>query len=474
MLMKTVKSLKPSDYNPRTITKDRLESLGRSLEKFGDLSGIVFNRRTGRLVGGHQRAKHLNPDWEITTRRTAKKPYDKTGTVAEGDIRAPWGVLSYREVDWDEATEKAANIAANAAGGMFDDTLLKGMVLDLKAAGMDLGLLSLDSLDDILGKSSKPTDGEDDAPTPSEKPTAKLGEVYTLGQHRLMCGDSTSKKDVHELFGHDTAAMVFTDPPYGVSYEATSGKFDVIEGDRKRDDELVALISNALKRAVDHTNADGAFYIWHASSTREDFVYAMKTAGVIERQYIIWAKPGIVLGHSDYRWAHEPVFYASKCGQKPAFYGDRAQPTVWRATIRSRKGLTTTLGSALVLRTGAGESICLVPSLPKGKKTRTERLEPGQVVAIDANPQGSQVWEVKHDRDYVHPTQKPVELARRAIENSSRAGEVVYDAFGGSGTTLIAAEATKRRALVMELDPRYCDAIIKRWETFTGRKAVKN
>jgi len=465
-----VKELGPASYNPRNISKSRLATLKKSMERFGDLSGIVYNVRTKRLVGGHQRLKNFDPEWTISiTGVRAKRPVDKAGTVARGYVSAPSGQWTYREVDWDEATEKAANIAANAAGGAFDDDKLKGLVIELDEAGFDLELLNLDDLESILGKQDidEPTD---EVPTVPTKPRSKRGYLYELGDHRIMCGDSTKSKDVERLFRNEAAAMVFTDPPYGVSYKGAG--FDVIEGDRKRDDELIAMLSDALKQAAAHTDEGAAFYIWHASSTREDFAYALKSAGLVERQYLIWAKPHIVLGRADYHWAHEPCFYASKCGCKPEFYGDRAQPTVWRITERKRKALTTILGQGLIVRAQAsGNSIVIIPRAPKSKKIRGLRLEHGQSAFVDSNPSGGDIWDVGADHGYVHPTQKPVELARRAIMNSSREGQIVYDAFGGSGSTLIAAEATKRRALLMELDPKYVDVIISRWEILTGRKA---
>ncbi len=467
-----VRELTPAEHNPCYISDRRNKQLGKSMTKFGDLSGIVFNVRSKRLVCGHQRIKHLSASAKI--RRAPAK--DEHGTVAIGSIvsgsRASW---PYREVDWDEKTEKAACIAANAAGGDFEETKLKGLVLELDQVGFEMDLLNLKTLDQILNEGAEDRQGAnaDDLPGVKKKAIARRGDVWICGEHRIMCGDSTSRQDVQKLMGHAAAAMVFTDPPYGVSYEAKSGDFDVIQGDHKRNDELHALVTAALKQATHFTTEDAGFYIWHAWLTRRAFEDAMRDVGLIERQCLVWDKHSIALGHNDYHWAHEPCYYASKDGKKPAFYGDRAQPTLWRATLRQRAGLATTLGKGVLLTDGNGGSVFLIPKAPKGKKPRSVRMGKDQVLYIETQSNSRTVIEVKRDTDYVHPTQKPVELARRAITNSSRPGEAVLDLFGGSGTTLIGCEITGRQARLMEIDPIYVDATVKRWEEYTGRKATK-
>lgn len=177
------------------------------------------------------------------------------------------------------------------------------------------------------------------------------------------------------------------------------------------------------------------------------------------------------MGHSDYHWAHEPCFYASKAGSKPAFYGDRSQSTIWRASMAQSKAVSTVVGPGVVLLDGAGGSLYITQRPPKGKKARQVRIAEAQTAFLQSEGGPNTVWEVARDFNYVHPTQKPVELARRAMENSSRPGEVVLDLFGGSGSTLIAAESTGRQARIMELDPAYADVIVARWEGFTGKKA---
>ena len=271
----------------------------------------------------------------------------------------------------------------------------------------------------------------------------------------------------------EKAAMVHTDPPYGVSYETQSGNFAMIKNDDKTHDELYhKLLLPAFMNYRKHTIEEAAFYIWHASSTRRDFEDAMTAAGLMENQYIIWVKNGITLGRSDYQWAHEPCFYASRAGVSPKFYGDRAQHTVWRVTTRQDGTMMTVLGSGIVLTDGTGGKLCITDKPPKGKKMRYVRMEEGKPVDLFQEDRMNTVWEVARETNTLHPTQKPVEISIRAIENSSQPGEIVLDFFGGSGSTLIGAEMTGRRCYTTELDPIYCDVIISRYVTQTGNIGV--
>lgn len=262
--------------------------------------------------------------------------------------------------------------------------------------------------------------------------------------------------------------MVFTDPPYGVDYESSKG--EKVAADDLVFDGLSELIQAVLGRALDFTDKQAAFYIWHASATRDDFAAAIKAAGLQELQYIIWAKPTPVLGWADYHWSHEPCFYACRSGKRPAFYGDRAGSTVWRvASGAPTRGVV--LGPGVVVTDGQGGNLHLAPRPPK-RKLRHYRVEPGQSLVITGEGPGD-LWEVARDTDRLHPTQKPVELARRAILNSSREGEIVLDPFLGSGSTLVGAETTERRCFGVELDPRHVDVAVARWERLTESKAER-
>ena len=272
----------------------------------------------------------------------------------------------------------------------------------------------------------------------------KLGDIYRLGEHRLMCGDSTNLEAVKSLMGGALADMVFTDPPYGVSYVGVNNpngkEWQMIKNDNLRDDALYEFLFCAFSNLSAMLKEDGAFYVWFASVNHIQFEQALNAAGLRVKQEIIWDK-GMVLGHSDYHWAYEPCLYGTKIGHNCSWYGDRKQKTLLslnRAEIR---------------------------------KLKKEQMEDILVNLYE----GRTCWRISRDNvmDYVHPTQKPIELAGRAMKNSSSAGQTVLDLFGGSGSTLIAGEQLNRRCRVMEFDPHYCDVIIARWEKFTGKEAEK-
>jgi len=466
----SVAGLQASPQNPRKISEEQLKRLAKAMAEYGDLSGIIVNRTTGHLVGGHQRVKVFDPTWKIVKRPAT----DATGTVASGHVESPWGTWSYREVEWPEKKERAANIAANKHGGGWDFKLLTEQLMEMDDGSFDMDLVGFteEELRKLIGE--KPETGEDDVPGIPAKPIAKIGELWVMGDHHLFVGDCTKPDSWKKLMGGKKASCIVTDPPYGVSYESKSGKFDVIEGDHKRGDDLLKMLSSSMKMMENAADDDAAFYIFHASSTREDFATAIKSAGLVEKQYLIWAKTGVVLGHSDYRWSHEPFFYASKDGHKPKFYGDRANPTVWRVSMSSKKSIATVIGPGLIICDGKGSMVYVMPKAPKGKKVRSIRLVEGQDAMVDNSSEGSgTVWEFGREQDYSHPTQKPVALIQRAIENSSAIEQIIVDPFLGSGTTLIAAEKTDRICYGMELDPKYASVIIKRWEEFTGKKATR-
>jgi DNA modification methylase len=309
----------------------------------------------------------------------------------------------------------------------------------------------------------------DEVPEPPAIPMTKPGDLWILGPHRLLCGSATDRAHIERLMNGEKARLVFTDPPYGVSYVSQSGKFAMIKNDDLTGDKLAQdLLIPAFKNYVAFSDDDAPFYIWHASSTRKDFDYAISAAGLIENQYIIWAKNGVSLGHADYLWAHEPCYYCSKAGVKAAFYGDRAQPTVWRATYQLTGRFETVLGTGIVLTDGKGGKIYLAPKPPKGKKLRYIRVEAGNNVDLYDDAHQDNLWEVSRETKTEHPTQKPVELIIRALENSSRPGELAIDFFGGSGSLIIGCELSGRRGYSTELDPKYCDVIVNRYVRVSG------
>jgi hypothetical protein len=200
----------------------------------------------------------------------------------------------------------------------------------------------------------------------------------------------------------------------------------------------------------------------------------VEAAGIQERETIIWVKPNFIMGWGDYRRMHETCFYAARAGESPEFYGDRAQPTAWRIGLNVSNVSEITIDPGLVITDGHGNQLFIQAKVPKAKKLRHFRLQdPKDKLVLHSEQTSQTVWEVARDHGNEHPTQKPVELARRAIENSSRPGGLVLDLFLGSGTTLIGAETTGRTCYGMEMDPKYMDVIVDRWESLTGKNAVK-
>ena len=303
--------------------------------------------------------------------------------------------------------------------------------------------------------------GDDDIPEKAPK-IAKKGDLWELGPHRLVVGDCTSKDDVARLFAGMAAQLVFTDPPYGVEYEGADGG---ILNDEKKGLELEkGLLAPSFKLAAKHAVDDAAFYVWHASATRPSFERALVAAGLEEKQYIVWVKPAAVMGRGMYHWQHEPCFLCAKHGNSPRWAGDLKQTTVWTVTLRSEGAGFVALTQGLLLTDNDGNQMYLHKEPPKGKKTRAVRIGVNETILVSALD-GTDVWEVNQDSkaEYIHPNQKPVELALKAIGNHTEPGEIVYDAYTGSGSTLIACERTGRAFRGTELDPHWADRIIKRW-----------
>lgn len=385
--------------------------------------------------------------------------------------------------DYASAEEELADLTADnriAELAENDEEMLAEILAEINLSDLPTEITGYteDDLDNIIGSiieeveqpEPKSKDNEYQQPLP---PMSKPGDLWLLGNHRLICGDATDEATIDRLMDGRKAAMVHTDPPYGVSYETQSGNFAMIKNDDKTHDDLYyTLLLPAFNNYRKHTIPQASFYIWHASSTRRDFEDAMVAAGLVEKQYIIWVKNGITLGRSDYQWAHEPCFYAGKEGENTNFYGDRAQHTVWRVTTQQDGSMMTVLGGGIVLTDGTGGKLCITDKPPKGKKYRYVRMEPGKPIDLFQEDRMQTVWEVARETNTLHPTQKPVEIPIRAIENSSQPGDIVLDFFGGSGSTLMGAELTGRWCYSTELDPIYCDVIVSRYVNQTGNLGV--
>ena len=272
-----------------------------------------------------------------------------------------------------------------------------------------------------------------------EEPKSKLGDIYQLGKHRLMCGDSTQKEDVMQLMNNQTADMLLTDPPYNVNISNSDGM--TIENDNMSDDNFKQFLNAAFQTASASLKKGGVFYIWHGDSETVNFRNACEDNELSVRQCLIWVKNGFNFGRQDYKWKHEPCLYGWKEGASHYFIDEYNNPTV----------IEDNLNIDLLKKE---ELKKLVEDL------LTDRV-PTTIIHEDKP--------LKNDK---HPTMKPINLLSLQIKNSSKKEEIVLDLFGGSGSTLIASEQLNRKCYMMEYDPKYVDVIIDRWETLTGQKAV--
>lgn len=407
--------------NPRQWTRAELENLKKSLQETPELleaRGILVYPWEGKylVLGGNMRLSALK----------ALKAKDAPCIVFPEDT--PIDKL------------KEVVIKDNGSFGEWDFDSLANEWGDLPLTDWGVPVFDMDE-----EKQDEPEVVEDDFDEDEDvEPRALPGDVYMLGDHRLMCGDSTKPEDVEKLMMGDVADMVFTDPPYGVSYVVTNNpngkEWQMIANDDLRGDSLFQFLAHAFKNLADNLKSDGAFYVWFASSNHIEFETALKMAGLRVKQELIWDK-GMVLGHSDYHWAYEPCLYGTHKDKNCTWYGDRTQKTFLamnRTEIRDLK---------------KEELIDILLRLHEGRSC----------------------WRISRDNttEYIHPTQKPIALAGRGIKNSSCAGQIVLDLFGGSGSTMMACEQLGRKARIMEFSPKYCDKIITRWERYTGMKAEK-
>lgn len=373
-----IEKLKRAKYNPRKELKpedEEYKKLEKSIDEFGSVLPIVVNYDM-TVIGGHQNLTVLE-----------NKGYKE---------------VFCNVVNLNKTQEKALNLALNKISGEWDNDKLEKLLAELRETDIDMDMtgFSFDEVDDILKDitGSKEDDFDvNQALNEIEEPISKPGDIWKLGKHRLMCGDSTQKEAVMRLMNKQDASVLFTDPPYNMSFNGRSGNFDIIKNDNLNEKEFKIFIDKFLN-IVQEVIKPNAYYIccnW--------FFYGVLQLKLQPKACIVWAKNTFGLGKG-YRHQHEFILF-------DGFIKDE---------IRNETDL----------------------------------------------------WQIDRDVKYEHPTQKPVDLSVRAIKNSSKEKDIILDLFGGSGSTLIAAEQVNRKCYMMELDPKYCDVIVRRWENLTGQKAT--
>lgn len=422
IIYKKTAELLPYARNARTHSDSQVAQLAASIKEFGFNNPVAIDA-DGMILCGHGRV--------MAAQRLGM---DQVPTVCLAHLT--------------DIQKKAYILADNklALNAGWDNDMLKVELEDLKFSDFDLDLVgfSTEELDEIMNQNEEPEVEEDDYTVAvPEEPKAKLGEIYILGKHRLMCGDSTSIQDVEKLMGDQKADLLLTDPPYNVDYEGGTDKKLKIKNDNMEDQAFRQFLIDVYK-AADHVMKPGApFYIWHADSEGANFRGAAKDMGWQIRECLIWVKNSLVLGRQDYNWRHEPCLYGWKAGAAHYFTDSRSETTVIEDQVN-------------------------VDKLSKDElKTLCKRL-------LEPSCETTVIHEKKPSINDVHPTMKPVKLFGRLVKNSSKRNDIVLDLFGGSGTTIVACEQLNRRAYLMELDPAYVDVIIDRYQKLTNVEVMRS
>ena len=385
---RAVASLVPYARNSRTHSAEQIGQIAASIREWGWTTPVLVDE-DGGLIAGHGRvmaAKQLG--------------------LAEIPVMVASG--------WSEAQRRAYTIADNrlALNAGWDEALLRIELTELQALDFDLGMIgfSLDEITTLTMDGSAGLTDPDDAPEAPADPVSRLGDVWLLGAHRIVCGDATSAEDVAHALNGTTPALMVSDPPYGVAYDPSwraragvnlnPGKLGKVDNDDQADWSAAwALFPGEVA------------YVWHAGKFAATVQASLESCDFEVRSQIIWAKDRFALSRGDYHWQHEPCWYAVRRNARGGWSGDRSQSTLWTIPAREDRGLG-------------------------------------------------------------HGTQKPVECMRRPIANNSSPGQAVYDPFVGSGTTIIAGEMTGRCIHALELNPAYVDVAMIRWQSFTGKTAI--
>ena len=382
-----IEKLKPAKYNPRKDLKPgdpAYEKIKRSLNDYGYVDPVIWNEVTGNIVGGHQRQKIL---------------------VAEGATEIDCVVVHIENPQ----DEKAMNIALNKAVGECEPVALADLLSELQTSGYDLGATGFDAaeVNDLFSQVHDKDVADDDFDEDKAVEASafvEVGDIWLLGRHRLMCGDSTRAADVSLLMDGKKANLCITDPPYGCDYSGGTGM--KIMNDTLKGKEFYEFLLSAMKNIYEHLADGGALYVFHSDAEKVNFFNAVVDAGFHYSTTCIWVKNSLVIGRMDYQMRHEPIIYAFKDTARHKFYGDRKQTTIWEFDRPTKSKL--------------------------------------------------------------HPTTKSLPLIAYPMRNSSQENGIVVDLFGGSGSTLMAAEQLNRTACLMEIDPIYASVIVRRYVSNAG------
>jgi DNA modification methylase len=392
LIKKKVSELIPYINNSRTHSEEQITQLISSIKEFGFTNPILL-APDNSIIAGHGRLQAVK---------------------RLGHEEVPCIIVQGLTKTQIKALIIADNQLALNAG--WDLEKLSVEIEGLKDEDFNIDILGFedDFIKDLLNKQNQGLTDEDAVPEVKENSKSKLGDIFVLGNHRLMCGDATIQTDVEKLMNKSLADLLHTDPPYNVNYsnadrpKASKTDLGKIKNDVMSNDDFYVFLNQSFVTAFTVLKEDSSAYVWHSSAEQINFTKAFVDAGFKFSQQIIWKKP-MLLGRGKYQWAHEPCLFGSK--GSPYFTDDRTKTTVWD-----------------------------FGGYDKSKN--------------------------------VHPTQKPIFIPEEAINNSSKQGSNVLDLFGGSGSTLIACEKLGRNGFILELDPKYCDVIIQRWQQFTGKEAI--
>lgn len=405
-----IDEIKPYENNAKIHTPEQIEQIKASIQQFGMNDPIGIWSKENIIVEGHGRLLACQE-------------------------------LGYKEIpvirldDLTDEQRKAYTLAHNqlTMNTGFDLDILNQEPADISIDMQEFGFEDINK-DDFNIEEDDFEFNEEEIP----EAKAKRGEIYKLGEHILMCGDSTARQDVEKLLNGKIADLVVTDPPYNVAISNSQGM--TIENDDMSDESFRKFLNSAFENMSDSLKEGGAFYVWYASREHINFESALLNNNLTVRQQLIWVKNSLVLGRQDYQWRHEPCLYGWKDGEGHYFIYDRTQSTVMEQ-----------------------------------KEIDIDKLSPEEskklLKKIYSEIPSTIIKENKPQKNNLHPTMKPIELIGRLIHNSSEKGQIVLDLFGGSGSTLIACEQLGRKCYMMEYDPIYVDAIIQRYEEFTGKKA---